>query len=146
MKTSVVPTDDLWPKVYAVMSYRPTGGKLTVEIPGLSEAPLFAALSRAVHLEMRAAGEWAARMGEPREKGLPGPIDFCRYRLENAARLLAIYTALHSSASYVGALDPAPEALKASASRSYANALRGARAVQPDKPPQPPSIPTRRQN
>jgi len=149
METQSIPgAADLWPKVYTVTSYRPTCGRLTLEIPGLSETPLLTALSRAIHLEMRAAGEWAARVGEPREKGAPGPIDFRLYRTENAARLLAIYTALHGCASYLSELDLSPEALKASASRSYANALHAASAPRPkqDKPLSPPSIPIRRQN
>jgi hypothetical protein len=155
METRSIPeAPGLWPKVYPVTSYRPSAGRLTLEIPGLSEAPLLTALSRAIHLEMRAAGEWAACIDEPREKGLPGlrglpgPIEFCRLRLENASRLLAIYTALHGGASYLGELDLNPEALKASASCSYAGALHAARAPRPnqDKPLSPPSIPTRRQN
>ena len=104
---------DLWPKVFSVTSYRPSGEKLTLKIPGLSEAPLLAALSHAIHLAMRSAGEWAARIDEPREKGIPGPIDFRRLNTENAARLLAIYTALHGSAIYLSALDLSPESLKA---------------------------------
>ena len=143
METRSIPiTADLWPKVYPVASHRPTGGRLTLEVPGLSEAPLLTALSRAIHLEMRAAGEWAARVGEPRQKGAPGPIDFCRYRRENAARLLALYTAIHGSAGYVSALDLQPEALKASASRSYANALHSARTPRPSSCElHPPTIP-----
>ena len=149
MNTSLPPIPaDLWPKVSLVTSYRPTDGRLTLEIPGLSEGPLLTALSRAIHLEMRSAGEWAARIGEPREKGIPGPTDFRRLDTENAARLLAIYTAVHGCASYLSAFDLSPEALKTFASRSYTNALHGARAPRPnrDKPLSPPSIPTRRQN
>ena len=124
---------DLWPKVFAVTSYRPSGEKLTLEVAGLSEAPLLAALSHAIHLAMRSAGEWAARIDEPREKGIPGPIDFRRLNTENAARLLAIYTALHGSAIYRSALDLSPEALKASASRGYSTALGREQARRRDQ-------------
>lgn len=147
---------DLWPKVYLVTSHRLTGEKLTLEIPFLSEAPLLTALARAVHIEMRAAGEWAARIGKPwdddlsRPPDLPGPIGFYRRRTDNAARLHAVYTALHGSANYVNTLNVRPEVLKASASRSYAAALRGeqARHQYQDKSPSdaPPSKTEPQQN
>jgi len=142
MKTIVAPTAaDPWPKIHPVTSFRPTGGRLTLEVPGLSEAPLLAALSREIHLEMRAAGEWAARMGEPGDNRPFGPTDFHRLSVENAARLLAIYTALHGCASYLSAHDLNPEALKASASRTYATGLRckQARRQDQDKPISPPA-------
>jgi hypothetical protein len=128
MKTLVASSSvDLWPKAYPVTSYCPTGGRLTLEVPGLSEGPLLAAVAHIVHLEMRAAGEWAARMGEPGDHGLFGPSSFHRLRKDNAARLLAIYTALYGCASYLSDLDLSPEALKSSASRCYTTALRGSR-------------------
>jgi hypothetical protein len=124
-----VPTD-LWPKVIPVTGKRPPGRMLTLEIPGLSERPLLSALSRAIHQEMRAAGEWAARIGSSAKKEFPSEQDFSRHRAEEAARLLAIYTALHASAHYVSSFDPTPEGMKAATSRSYQLALRDARRSQ----------------
>ncbi len=126
MDIPTTPTiSDLWPQVPAVTGTRPQGGRLTLEIPGLTESPLLTALARSVHLEMRAAGEWAARVDEPKDKGLfPGPRAFARLRADNAARLLAIYIALHRGGHYIHASDLTPEALKASATRSYEIALR----------------------
>ena len=118
---------DLWPKVILVTGKRPPGRMLTLEIPGLSERPLLSALSRAVHQEMRAAGEWAARIGTTPKKEFPSEQEFFRHRAEEAARLLAIYTALHGSAQYISSFDPTPAALKAEASRSYQLGLRDVR-------------------
>jgi hypothetical protein len=131
--------DDLWPKVLAVTGKRPAGRMVTLEIPGFSERPLLSALSRAIHLEMRAAGEWAARLDSASAKDLPWFREYSRHGAEEAARLLAIYAALHGCASYLGALDLSPEALKASASRSYAAALRHEQARRPDQRPFPPA-------
>jgi len=101
---------------------------LTVEIPGLSEVPLLGALAHAIHSHMRAAGEWAASVDEPREPGLPGPRDFCRLRLDKAARLFAFYTTIRLSGRYVSPVEPTPEALKAAATQSYAAGQREAQA------------------
>ena len=131
-----------WPKVYLVAGYRLTGGNLTLEVPFLSEAPLLTALARAVHIEMRAAGEWAARIGESWGDSLPdlpGPIGFYRRRIDNAARLHAIYTALYGCGSYVNTLNVRPDVLKASVLRSYAAALRGEGARRQDQAPFPPA-------
>jgi hypothetical protein len=100
---------------------------LTLEIPGLSERSLLSALSSAVHQEMRAAGEWAARIGTTPKKDFPSEREFFRHRAEEAARLLAIYTALHRSAQYISSFDPTPAALQGSASRSYQLGLRDVR-------------------
>jgi hypothetical protein len=123
--------DDLWPKIVTVTSHRPPGGRVTLEIPGLSEGPLLTTLARAIHDDMRAAGKWAARISEPRDKSQLSAKDFFRVRVENAARLLAIYAALYGSANYISIFDLSPEALKASASRSYATALHDAQAPCP---------------
>jgi hypothetical protein len=134
MDTLLAPAaPNLWPNVSPVSSYRRTGGNMTLEVPGLSESVLLEALSRAIHLEMRAAGEWA-------DTGLPGPKDLSRYRTENAARLLAIYTSFYGSANGARSLDLSPEALKTSASRSYEKAFRDERTQcqRPDKPVFPP--------
>ena len=139
---------NLWPKVSPVTSYRPTGGRLTLEIPGLSEGPLLTTLARAIHDDMRAVGKWAARAGEPRDRSLLSAKEFSRVRAENAARLLAIYAALYGSANYIGLSDLSPEALKASASRSYATAFHDARASRSpeDKPLSLPPLPTHGRN
>ena len=121
---------DLWPKVIPVTGQRPPGRMLTLEVPGLSERPLLSALSRAIHQEMRAAGEWAARIGSTPKKEFPSEQDFFRHSAEEAARLLAIYTALHGSAHYVSSFDPTPQDLKATASRSYQMGWRDARQSQ----------------
>jgi len=123
--------DDLWLKIVAVTAHRPPGGRVTLEIPGLSEGPLLTMLARAIHDDMRAAGKWAARISEPQDKSLLCAKDFFRVRTENAARLLAIYAALYGSANYISIFDLSPEALKASASRSYAIALRDAQTPRP---------------
>jgi len=121
---------DLWPKLIPVTGQRPPGRMLTLEVPGLSERPLLSALSRAIHQEMRAAGEWAARIGSTPKKEFPSEQDFFLHRAEEAARLLAIYTALHGSAHYVSLFDPNPESVKAAASRSYQLGWRDARRSQ----------------
>jgi hypothetical protein len=113
---------------------------LTMEIPGLSERPLLSALSRAIHREMRAAGEWAARIDPTAKKEFPSEQEFSSHRAEEAARLLAIYAALHGSAQYVSSFDPNPEALKAAAPRSYQLGLRDVREQEKknDSPALPP--------
>jgi hypothetical protein len=90
---------------------------------------------------MRAAGEWAARIGSASDKEFPSFKAFSRHRAEEAARLLAIYTALHGSGQYICSFDPTPEALKATASRSYQRALRDERERQPrqDESSSPPA-------
>jgi hypothetical protein len=130
----------LWPKVIPVTGQRPPGRMLTLEIPGLSERPLLSALSRAIHQEMRAAGEWAARIDPTAKKEFPSEREFSRHRAEEAARLLAIYTALHGSAQYVSSFDLTPDALKAAASRSYQLGLRDVREQESkqDNPALPP--------
>jgi hypothetical protein len=136
MNTSLPPFPaDLWPKVIAVAGTRPPGRMLTLEIPGLSESPFLNALSRSIHLEMRAAGEWAARIGSASDKDFPSSQAFSRHRAEEAARLLAIYTALHASAQYITSFNPTPEVLKASASRSYQLGLRDERETQQQDQP-----------
>lgn len=139
METRSTPAADPWPKLYLVAGYRLTGENLTLEVPYLSEAPLLTALARAVHIEMRAAGEWAARIGESWGDDLPGPIGFYRRRIDNAARLHAIYTALHGCGSYVNTLNVRPDVLQASVLRSYAAALRGEGARRQDQAPFPPA-------
>jgi hypothetical protein len=131
---------DLWPKVISVTGKRLPGRMLTLEIPGLSEGPLLSALSRTIHQEMRAAGEWAARIDPTAKKEFPSEQEFSRHRAEEAARLLAIYSALHGSAQYVGSLDRNPESLKAAASRSYQLGLRDVREQEKknDSPVLPP--------
>lgn len=119
---------DLWPKVIPVTSSRSSDQMLMLEIPGLSENPLLTALSQAIHLEMRAAGEWAARSELPSSKDFPSPQEFSRRRAENAARLLAIYRGLHASTQDSSPCDLIPETLKASASRSYQVGLLDERA------------------
>ena len=69
----------------------------------------------------------------------------CPQLVAQLTAILALYTAVHRSASYVSALDLPPEELKASASRSYANVLHGARAPRPTPgEPRPPTIPERK--
>jgi hypothetical protein len=131
MTIETSPAVDIWPKVGEVSAHRPPDRRVSVEIPGLSELPLLAALSQAVHLEMRAAGGWAARVDDPREKGIPGPKEFTSHRAENAARLLAIYTAVYRCGIYTGSFDPTPEAVKTSATRSYFTGRHYAQAPQP---------------
>jgi hypothetical protein len=118
---------DLWPQVISVTGKRLPRRMLTLGIPGLSERPLLSALSHAIHREMRAAGEWAARIGSSPQKDFPSEQAFSRHRAEEAARLLAIYTALHGSAQYVSSFDPNPETVKAGASRCYQMGLRDVR-------------------
>ena len=118
----------IWPEVLAVKAYHADSGMLTVEVPGLSEHLLLAAIAHAVHGHMRAAGEWAACVDDPRESDFPGPRSFHRLRLENAARLLSVYTTIRVSGQYVSPHEPTPEALKAAASQSYAAGLREAQS------------------
>ena len=109
---------DLWPHALAAQGSRPKGRLLTVEIPGMSENLLLSVLARAIHLEMRAAGEWAARITAAADTDFPSAKEFSCFRAENAARLLALYVAVFAAAQYIGSSDQTPEALKASASRN----------------------------
>jgi hypothetical protein len=119
----------VWPEVLAVKAYRTDSGMLTVEIPGLSEHLLLAAIAHAVHGHMRAAGEWTACADESRDPGFPGPRGFYRLRLENAARLFAVYTTLVHFGRYGSPHEPTSEALKAAATQSYAAGLREAQTL-----------------
>jgi hypothetical protein len=121
---------DLWPHTHPAGGSRPQGRMLALEIPGMSESLLLGVLARAIHHEMRTAGEWAARIASEADKDFPSAKDFARFRAENAARLLTLYAALFASSQYVSTSDITPEALKAAASKSYQFALRDERAKQ----------------
>ncbi len=134
---------DLWPEVIPIPAKRPTGRVLVLQIPCFSENLLLSSLCRAIHHEMRWAGEWAARIGQNPKREYPSEQDFARHSAENAARLLAIYTAIFRNAEFPPTSDPSPEDLKATASRSYQNALRDQREQQRrsiDLPPSPPRV------
>lgn len=118
---------DLWPQVYSARASHPKGKMVSLEIPGLSENLLLAVLARAIHLEMRAAGEWAARVGTPSDKEYPSARSFSRYRAENAARLLTLYTSLFAATQSRTTSDQTPEALRAAASTSYQRGVRDTR-------------------
>ena len=119
---------------------------LTLEVPGLSETLLLSVLARAIHLEMRAAGEWAARAGTSADKDFPSAGSFARFRKENAARLLSLYTVLFAAAQYLTTNDPTPEALRAAASHSYQLGARDERRTLETRtePFSPTSEPSRR--
>lgn len=125
MSPAVAPLpSDLWPQAYPAKSSRTRCHMLTLEIPGLTEALLLSVLARAIHLEMRAVGEWTARIETSVDKDFPSAREFACLRADNAARLLALYVAVFAAAQYVSASDIAPEALKSAASQSYQFALR----------------------
>jgi hypothetical protein len=121
---------DLWPEVIALSAKRPKGRMLTLEIPCFSENLLLTVLCRAIHHEMRWAGEWTARIGQNPKREFPSEQDFARHSAENAARLLAIYTAIYRNGEFPPMSDPNPEDLKAGATRSYQIALRNEREQQ----------------
>jgi hypothetical protein len=138
MKQSLPPIPgDLWPNVIAVSARRPEGRMLALEIPGLSESILLTILCRAVYHEMRSAGEWTARINPGSKPEYPSEKDFARHSAENAARLLAIYTALFGLADYTRDFDPTPADLKSGATRSYQMGLRDERKQQADRDPAP---------
>ncbi len=120
---------DLWPKTLLVEATRPDGRSLSLEIPSLSERPLLDALSRAVHLNMEGAAKWAARVSTT-DKAFPSPREFSRLHADDAARLLAAYTALYHHREFPSDLSLSPEALKASASRAYAAAFQFEKQTQ----------------
>jgi hypothetical protein len=130
--------DDLWPNVMAVSACRPKGRMLALEIPGLSESILLTILCRAVYHEMRSAGEWTARISSGPKPEYPSEKDFARHSAENAARLLAIYTALYGLTDYTRDFDPTPADLKSGATRSYQMGLRDEQKEQIDRNPVPP--------
>jgi hypothetical protein len=115
---------DLWPKVCPVIARLKPGGKMVLEIATLPENLLLPVLCRAIHHEMRWAGQWAAGIGLSSKREFPSEEALSRHSAENAARLLSIYSALHAAHSYQGALNPSPDDLKAAASRSYQTQLR----------------------
>jgi hypothetical protein len=117
---------DLWPHAHPARSSRPEGKMLTLEVPGLTETLLLSVLARAIHLEMKAAGEWAARVGTSTDNDFPSARSFFRFRTENATRLLSLYTALFAAGLYLTSSDASPEALRASASHSYQLGFREA--------------------
>jgi len=133
--------DDLWPEVAAISTKRPKGRRLALEIPCFSENLLLTVLCRAIHHEMRWAGEWTARIGQNPKREFPSEQDFARHSVENAARLLAIYTAIYRNGEFPPMSDPKPEDLKAGATRSYQIALRNEREQQQKVDGLPPSPP-----
>jgi len=134
METSLPPIPaDLWPKTAPVSVTRNNEGFgfLAVEVPSLSERPLLSVLSRGIHREMEEAGKWAARISPAdQDKRIPTPRDFSRLCAEDAARLLAIYTAAYEAREVRSELELTPEALKTSASRAYTNAFQSEKRSQ----------------
>jgi hypothetical protein len=125
MDTSLPPIpNDLWPQVIPAIGKRLPGRMLVLEIPAFSENLLLSVLCRAVYHEMRWAGEWAAQIGQTSKRDFPSARELSRHSAENAARLLTIYTAIYPRAQYQSENDPAPDGLKAGASRSYQIHLR----------------------
>lgn len=125
MDSSLPPiSDDLWPKVSPVIVAPKPGGRVALEIPALTENLLLPVLCRAVHHEMRWAGQWAAGIGVATKREFPSEEALSRHSAENAARLLAIYAALYTAYACQGSLNPTPAELKAAASRSYQIHLR----------------------
>jgi len=114
----------LWPKISPVIATSKPGGKITLEIPAVTENLLLPVLCRAVHHEMRWAGQWAAGIGVATKREFPSEEALSRHSAENAAQLLAIYTALYTAYAYHGPANPTPNELKAAASRSYQLQLR----------------------
>jgi len=124
---------DLWPKSAPVSATRQDEGFgfLALEVPSLSERPLLSVLSRGIHREMEDAGKWAARISPAdKDKFIPTPRDFSRLCAEDAARLLAIYTAAYQARDVPSELELSPEALKVSASRAYSNAFQSEKQSQ----------------
>jgi len=115
---------DLWPCVATVIAKPKPGGRIILELPALSEILLLPILCRAVHHEMRWAGQWAAGIGVATKREFPSEQALSRHSAENAVRLLAIYSALYTAFACQASLTPTPEELKAAASRSYQIQLR----------------------
>ncbi len=131
-----IPTD-LWPKITGVSAKRLKPNRLILEIPIAAGTPLLAALSLAVRLEMRSAGEWAARISPTPKQAFPLEPVFVRANAQNAGRLLAIYTALYRAAP--SPMELYPDALQAAASRSFQIRLRNGhrRSAEHDEPSSP---------
>src|SRR5580698_4620335 len=108
MNTSLssIPADP-WPKIPVPLSRRMPIRSLLVEVTSSAQGPLLTALAQSIHQKMERAGLWAARPGEE-------PFS-CRFA-EEAAQLLAIYTAVFDEADSTGEAEFTPATLKASAS------------------------------
>jgi hypothetical protein len=123
--------DDLWPKVAAPNPS--VQSQLQSEVFPAPLAEAAGILGRAVHLEMQAAGEYAAKTVMPPPSMRPHEVHLRaaelrfhhRLHTESAARLLRIYSFVHADVVYRGSSSiPTPAQLKAAATRTYRMAVR----------------------
>ncbi len=131
-RTSLPPVpDNLWPEVALV---RPKAMPLAEEGFSVPLDDIAGRLARSVHLEMRGAGECAAK-AEAAQGALPlhrAELRFhSRIRAEAAARCLARYQAVHAGLGPLKKLSqPSPTALKAAATVSYQLGVRDGRLFE----------------